>query len=284
MGLDASVMCNCFREGRTSTPPFPREWFEIDKQGYFGLKAEYDSDENWAAQYQWSQSCCKHKGMYLAWQRISNWAGYRLFQRALQEIGSQYFPVLTAQLPNSNGGLTASVESAKALVELDFFKRFGEISSKTVLVDTSSGEVLHHHIAAYDGEFLKCGHRKIRVGVSRSEFFAVSSETGKSLFRATRLRQFNRSGASVAGDGDELVWENLDTAETYNSGVAICGKLIPWDDGSWENADGQCRFDYPSEMHVEQRPQLSSDFDDIVQSLRTVFAASVSSGNFVRWC
>ena len=115
MGLDATVMCNCFREGKTTPPPFPRDWLEIDEEGYLNLVEEYDSAENWGKHYAWQQSCCQHEGMDFACEHISNWAGYRQFQAALGEVGWQYFPVLEEQLPNANGGLTPSAASVKAL-------------------------------------------------------------------------------------------------------------------------------------------------------------------------
>lgn len=114
MGLDATVMCNCFRDGKTTLPPFPRDWFETDEEGYINLKREHNSDENWVEQYAWEQSCCEHEGMDFACERIPNWTGYRQFQAALGEIGWQKFPVLKQQLPNANGGLTSSADSAKS--------------------------------------------------------------------------------------------------------------------------------------------------------------------------
>ena len=38
MGVDATVMCNCFREGRTTDPPVPREWLVLDAEGYLSLR------------------------------------------------------------------------------------------------------------------------------------------------------------------------------------------------------------------------------------------------------
>jgi hypothetical protein len=283
MGLDAAVMCNCFRDGKTTPPPFPREWFEIDDEGYLNLKKECDSHESWAKQYEWQQSCCEHEGMF-ARERISNWSGYRQFQEALGEVGWQHFPVLKEQLPNANGGLTSSVASAEALEELGFFMAAGEIGIKTVLVDTASDEVLHEYVAAYDGVFILSGSRGFNAGLNEFEFFAVDAISGEDLFRATRFRQFNKSGEEISEGCDGVVWENLDTHEVFESGIAISGKQIPWEDGSWEKPDGKCRFEYPSEFHLERRPRLVSDFDYIVKALRAVFDASVRTGNPVRWC
>jgi hypothetical protein len=284
MGLDASVMCNCFRDGKITPPPFPLEWLALDAEGYINLKDGFNSDENWSKQYVWQKSCCEHEDMNFVSERISNWTGCRQFQEALEELGWQYFPVLQEELPNANGGKTSSEASAKALQELDAFVSTGEIGTKTVLVDSATGEGLYEYVAAYDGIFILDGTRGINVGIGEFDFFAVDAKSRKDLFRATRIRQFNKSGKKVSGDSDELIWEDLDTGKLFESGIAIHGEQTPWEDGNWEKPDGRCNFKYPSAFHVERQKRLVSDFAFIVQALRTVFQASIKTGNPVRWC
>jgi len=283
MGLDASVMCDCFRTGKTTPPPFPNDWLEIRADGYPDLKKQYNSDENWVELYTWQQVCCEHEGMDLVFEHISNWSGYRQFQAALAEIGWGHFPVLYEQLPNWNGGLTPPPACAKALAEVDVFASFGEIGKKTVLVNTATGDGLYEYTAAYDGIFIRSGRHAINVGLSEFEFFAEDANSRGDLFRATRFRQFNKRGEKIIGDADDVVWQDLDTGNVYESGVAISGKQIPWEDGSWQQPNGLCRFEYPSEFHVEQRPRLVADFEYIVQALRKVFAASIQIGNPACW-
>ena len=284
MGLDATVMCNCFRDRKTSPPPFPREWLEVDDEGYINLKKEHDSKDNWGRQYEWEQSCCDHEGMKFESQHISNWTCYRQFQEALAQVGWNNFPVLKEQLPNANGGLTPSLESTKALEELNLFAAAGEIELKTVLVNSVTGEGLYEYVASYGGIFIYAGDRGVNVGLNTNEFFAIDRNSGEVLFHATHFRQSLRSGNQVSGDSEDIVWECLDTGQLYGAGIAISGKQIPWEDGSWQKPNGQCRFEYPSEFHVEQRPQLSTDFDYIVKALQAVFEASSKTGNPVRWC
>jgi len=257
---------------------------EVDEEGYINLKKEHDSGENWVKQYEWEQTCCEHEGMAFASEWIANWADYRQFQTALGEVGWRHFPVLQEQLPNANGGLTPFEGSVKALSELDFFVAAGEIGTKSVLVDTVSGEALYEYVAAYGGVFILSGSRGINVGLSESDFFAVDTASGKDLFRTARFRQFDKRGREVSGDSDDIAWEDLETGGIFESGIAISGKQTPWEDGSWQRPNGQCRFEYPSEFHMEQRPRLVADFDRIVNALRAVFGASVQTGNPVRWC
>jgi hypothetical protein len=285
MGLDASVGCNCLRDGKTKLLPFPLDWFELHHDGSLSLnlKREHESNENVIRLTAWHESCCEHKWMKFASERFPNWAWYYQFRDALCDICCQDFPVLKEQLPDCNEGLTFPSESAKALVELEAFESIGEIGTKTVIADTATGEVLHERLGAYQGIFIFSRHSRVNVGLSEFEFFAVDATTGHDLFRATRVRQFTKSGLRLPEDGEDVVWEDLDTGRVYESGIAIHGKRIPWEDGSWETADGRCRFHCPSDFHIEQRPRFVGDFDDIVRSLRTVFDASVKTGNPVCW-
>lgn len=157
MGLDASVMCNCFRLGRTSEPPVPREWLYIDEDGYFGLRPEHDSDDLFYKVYEWEQTCCQHPEMRYAWERISNWPGYRLFQQALGRVGRERFPVLAHELPQANGGQTAAPMAALALRGLDEFRMADDVGTNVCLVDTATGEVIQRWIAGYRGRFIADG-------------------------------------------------------------------------------------------------------------------------------
>ncbi|MCG8648965.1 MAG: hypothetical protein MI861_03985 [Pirellulales bacterium] len=284
MGLDATVMCNCFRDGKTTASPFPRDWLEVDDEGYLNLKAPHDSDENWGKQHEWEQSCCPHQGMDFASERISNWPGYRAFQAALGKIGWHNFPVLEEQLPNANGGLMPASASKLALAELSRFESSDSLGKVTVLVDTASGNGVYERIASYDGVFLLSGSRGVDVAVEETESLVLDRDTREILFRAIRFGQYRKSGAAISGDHDDLVWENLDTGQIFEAKIAISGKQIPWEDGRWENSDGVCRFQYPTGFHIEQRSKLVSDFEFEIRALKTVFQASVSTGNPVRWC
>src|SRR6185295_5243217 len=103
MGLDASVMCRCFAEGKVALPTFAKQ-VKIDEEGFLNL--DLPSDENGALHmrfYQWMETACQHHRMTLANEHIGNWAAYRSFQHAMEIAGLQHFPTLKLQLPQSNG-------------------------------------------------------------------------------------------------------------------------------------------------------------------------------------
>ena len=103
MGLDASVRCRCWEEKRASPPSFAAS-VVVDAQGYITLDLPWEDHQKEHALFdEWLLTCCPHKEMDYAWERISNWGGYRLFQQKLAEIGWAHFPTLRAEIPDVNG-------------------------------------------------------------------------------------------------------------------------------------------------------------------------------------
>jgi len=284
MGLDAVVKCTCFQDGKTRDLPFPREFVVQHEEGGVVLAPAYNNEKYWFSFDAWLRTCCEHEDMDHTATRISNWTGYRLFQQALRCVGRENFPVLHAELPDSNGGLMSSAQSARALAELDAFLDHGVLGEKTVLIDTRHDEVLYQRVAAYDGVFIYSGSTGVNVGLDTSEIFVTDRQTGEELFRAQRLRLITPYGKPITAEGGVEAWENLDTGERYRTRLAITGKLIPWDDGQYRNANGDFRHGYPSEMHVEIRPWRTEEFQSIVDALKLVAAASAATGNPVIWC
>src|SRR5215471_284517 len=106
MGLDAVVRCSCFEQGRTTKPPVPREWIGVDEHGYLALLPEHEEDEEAQEKFEeWLPDCCPHGGVFAS-AFVTNWTGYQAFCEALERVGWEHFPVLQAELPEGNDGLT----------------------------------------------------------------------------------------------------------------------------------------------------------------------------------
>lgn len=284
MGLNASVMCNCYRNGLTTLVPFPVEWTVMDDDGHLSLIDQHNTDNNWHQLHQWQQACCVHAGMNYIYEHVANWSEYRQFQEAINEIGCERFPTLIRVLPQLNGGLTTSADCRIALQELDFFNAQGIIDQKTVLVDLDKGAELYVRVGAYDGIFIMAGNHGVNVGLNQSELFVQDINTGEYYFRSSRFQQVHRHGFPILGDSSDIFWMDCESGYIYEPGFAIHGQQIPWDNGYWENELGQSRFEYPIHFQVEQRHRTVQEFSDIVQALRNVFNASVTTENPVRWC
>lgn len=275
MGLDASVRCHCWRDGKTTRPPFPREWCEIDADDELSLQSEYDSDERWMTLHRWRQDCCPHPGMRLVQERIGNVAGMGQLRAALRDAGSERFAVLLREIPRANGGRTDAATAALALAELDRFDQAGQIGELTALVDSSTGTVLRERVADSDGIFYWGGSTGIDVGLSETNLFVRGRTTGETLFQARRLRQSGLDGRPPRAEAKAVLWEDLDTGRRFESGFVLTHDEYP--------ADGSVLRRCVTAAHVEKRPRLATDFAFMTAALRKVFTASVESGNPVRW-
>src|SRR5690242_16671064 len=123
MGLDASVMCNCYRQGKTTPCPFP-EYFYVDEDGFPALNLPYEyNEEKFDIFENWLATCCEHPNMDYAAVFVANWKGYQSFLAALEQAGWENFPMLHAELPEDNQGLTSAEAAQAALQELELFKR-----------------------------------------------------------------------------------------------------------------------------------------------------------------
>src|SRR5436309_15439659 len=102
MGWDASVMCNCWKEGKTTPPPVRSELIHLDEEGYLALALPWEGNEDkHEAFHEWQRDCCAHEGMAYAKEWFASYFSYRYFQHALQRAGWEHFPALKIGLPES---------------------------------------------------------------------------------------------------------------------------------------------------------------------------------------
>jgi len=285
MGLDATVSCNCFKEGRTTLPPIPRDWLCFDEEGYLSCRPEHEAEYSWPELYRWQQKCCEHDGMDYARERIANWAGYRLFQEALGKVGWEHFSVLRKELPNANGGLMSPESAKQAIVELDRFRQVREIGQNAILVDTKTGFVIFEHVATYEGIFIYGGLSGLQAGIGKVGFFIRDRESGTVRFQVTRIGQrlLDPVVEGQAYDG-RVEFFDLDTKKSFVCPLVVPGGPKPWPDGRLQDDQGRMRFNPSDAFHVETLTIVPSHFDYAVNSLMNVFEASVATGNPVRWC
>lgn len=135
MGLDATVRCRCFEEGRLKPGPIPAEDLYIDKDGYLSSRTldaareKYDY-RRFDARYgelrdafdEWLCDCCEHEdGDYFA-EWVSNWAGVAHFCALVEEAGGEAeFPLLSSLIPKANGGVYPAEKARDTLDELQRF-------------------------------------------------------------------------------------------------------------------------------------------------------------------
>ena len=93
MGLDASVCCNCIKEGKAPPHPFP-ELLVFDEAGEPGLAiAGQISLDLWMAHDKWYRKSCPHSGR-LIHKRLGNIALVAHVRGFLEDNSPSDFPML----------------------------------------------------------------------------------------------------------------------------------------------------------------------------------------------
>ncbi len=287
MGLDATVMCNCYFDGLIVKPIFA-DYIILDEEGYLDLDISFNENPELFNQfYAWMQSACVHEGMDYAREYISNWTGYRSFQQTLSDIGWHKFPIMEQELPNANGGLTSAEQASQILNELNHFSQ-QNLGEKYVLVDADSDKEIYEYIISYGGRFILNGTENLDLGIDKKGFFIHKRKHAKDnvheLFRSTNFKQIllepelkNQSKRWVR------YVDNISGLE-FECASPISGSAIPWPDGAMQNKESKFRFSYPRNLYTEWRERKSSDFLYIVEPLKRICTAAIEAGSPIRWC
>jgi hypothetical protein len=286
MGLEASVLCNCYAEGITTPCPFP-EWFTINQTGFPELNVAHqnitEADE--IRFHEWLQTCCAHPGMIYAGAYVSNWEGYNAFLTALDTVGEEHFPTLVAELPGAEGGLTMPDAAAKALRELEFFRAQDDVGKNMFVVNGETGEKLFARVPEHENVFIWDGRNGLNIGLDDEGLFIEDSwELSRIVFRARHIEQIllDPDVTDMGGDG-RVTLVDVDSGRRFDCKTPIPGKEIPWPDGRIRDDEGRFRLEYPRLINVEEHTLKGSDFESILRPLTMVLEASVTTGNPVRW-
>jgi hypothetical protein len=275
MGLDGFVSCTCYREGRATPAPVPAELLVFDETGEPDLALPYKEHQGLHHRFwDWLETCCPHKDMHYESVHVSNWGGYRSFQQALGRAGWERFPTLRAELPDSNGGVMPAQAAARALQELASFRALPQVGDACYLVDDDTGDVVHEHIAGYQGRFTLDGASGVDLGVDPGGFFVASrSDPPRELFRAMRFEQrpLEPAGVDPYGRGRvELV--DHDSGQRVVSPIAVT-RWVAWPDGRDVDQEGRPCQHAPRQLRVERRPVTPGRYR----------YAAVATGNPVAW-
>lgn len=73
MSLGASVVCNCYKEGRTPPPPFPGWMICADAGGELSLDLPWEENKDKHDLFwKWKEHACEHEDMNYAYQRFES--------------------------------------------------------------------------------------------------------------------------------------------------------------------------------------------------------------------
>ena len=284
MGVVASVMCTCFADGMTEIPPFA-EHVKLDESGFLTLDLTYEHNQDKHHLFdQWLNTACKHTGMDLFSEVISNWSGYRSFQQVLAINGLKDFPTLMAELPENTGGLTDTLAAAKMLDELIAFIEQGNIGWTTMLVDTDTGQELHEYVAAQEGIF-SFTPDGIEMGVDGNGFF-IWRRHGDGFLELFRSMKFQQSildtGLRKLLKRVAAEFVDLESGKKFRCRQGLF-HVSHWPDGRMQDDESKFHIVYPARLHVTKRERQASEFEYIISPLRRLCEAAVKTRNPIRW-
>ena len=147
MGLDGTVRCRCFEEGRLRPGPVPLEDVCVDEEGYLASRTLDEARERltrrqFDARYadlglafdDWLRSCCEHEGGELCAEHVGNWSGCAEFRELVDRAGGKKnYPLLSTLLPDGGGGTCPAEKAAATLAELDRFAEWVAANAQQVI-------------------------------------------------------------------------------------------------------------------------------------------------------
>lgn len=281
MGLDASVRCRCFEEGKLKPGPVPIGDLYIDGDGYLASKKLDDAHERFSyrqflARYggldeafdSWLESPCEHDWGEICSERVGNWSGCAMFNEYCEEIGEEKLPILSHILPDGNGGTFPAEKAEAALKELDYFDAWldekMEANPTSILVDAAKGEEAW---SPEDGEMKILAGRNSEAVLEDGVFRIVSDEengAGEVLFASRHFAYERRGGSVQDGEGKSYTLTDLDSGNRIDceSGFDFCEEQA-------------------TEFTVGSRKAWPWTFANV--SLRKLLNASLETGNPIRW-
>jgi hypothetical protein len=165
MGLDGSVMCRCYAEGKVKPLPFSGKI--IQSEDGLDLDEPYEGNEERYQQFhEWVKTACEHPFMHLVCESWS-WSGVWIFRQTLEFAGRQHFPTLLRVLPEGMRTTkpTPITEAFEMLEELNFFCEKAALGWATVLVNSDTGTQIAEFVAASKGT------AQVRLSLRKSRRF-----------------------------------------------------------------------------------------------------------------
>lgn len=280
MGLNATVRCRCFEDGKLTPGPVPYEDLYIDDEGYLSSKKLDEAYkkfgyERYNARYgnlqseflEWSEHCCEHEHGEYCSEWISNWAGCAHFCDLVKEAGGErVFPLLSHLLPDANGGIYPAEKAQATLDELDKFIEAVLDIDEWVLCEYESEEEIW--TSTQDGVLVWMYGPYDRVGMNGGRVFF--DHDGNPYVETTHFKQIPIGKPDGKGR-QRMKIVCLDTGaetETFDS-------IGP---------EGSPPIEREFFVTSKRAPFLFEGKYLTAEYIRNLLVASIETGNPIRWC
>lgn len=276
MGYNAFVVCNCYKEGKTTAPPY-KEFLYEDEEG-LGLELKSIHDQDKTEYYQrhqefdaWKQKACPHENLELANERLANSSGMTSFKAILHDFGGEKrFPILIKYLPTSNDGNLPSECAEMALKELCDLQQEPSTEKKIVL-RLSTGELRWTTNLKYSTIFLTTGFKREQFGLDKDGFF-ILAKRGFLWFKATKLVFRSKHFKQIPLENNKVQFIDTNSQKTFT-----CTPYL------YSETKDSPRQDFEFYVRIENA-LIADEYQYIIEPLIKLTTASMASGNPIIWC
>lgn len=201
---------------------------------------------------------------------ITSWKGYSAFVDALEQIGTQHFPIILAQLPDGDEGTTSPEKAALMREELRYFLQQQSQVQQVVLVDVERGVDISMGSQISGGALSMDRVSGYDLGFDENGFFVRDRwEMNRDLFRAMRVQQH-----LLYPETHTVEYEDLDSGQRFRCNVPF-GKPLPDDDGIPRMI--------LAHFQVEIRPTAPNRFGYITDPLMRTLELSIAENAAINW-
>ncbi|HXB05614.1 MAG TPA: hypothetical protein VNW04_00820 [Puia sp.] len=276
MSYSAFVICNCYKGGKTTEPPY-KKYMSIDDEGiYLDIPSElwkknedlcYKMDKEFD---EWKRTACEHKDMNAAFEYLSNMSGMAAFRYIVQKLGGKYkFPILAEYLPTANGGILPTESADQLLQELKELENEPAPEELVLLQEMSSGEVKASVSSDNSKIFVYAAHNKNSYGIDKDGFFILENmkENYRDVSKIT-FRSINFLQQTISKNIYKFV--DIPTTESY-----ICSaKLHP------DQEEAATDFEF---IVIKRKYAVADEYQYVIEPLKKLAAASLMTGNPIIW-
>lgn len=280
MGLDATVRCRCFEEGKLKPGPVPMSDVYVDEEGYLSshkldAARRRFTYRQFDARYgdlqrkfmHWAESCCEHAGGDYCSEWVSNWAGCAEFESLVEDAGGEAeFPLLSKLLPQANGGTYPAEMAAATLTELDrFVKKVSDVD-EWVLCDVENDAEIWTSTKEESFTWMMGPYDEVRMIGGKVCF----SHAGLPSVETVHFKQVPL-GKPGRGGCQRMEIFCLDTGATTETFDSIGPEGAPKIEREFYVTSKKAPFLYEGKYWTAER-------------IRNLLVASLETGNPIRWC
>jgi hypothetical protein len=275
MSFSGHVVCNCYKEGRTTEPPhreyvkidydglyveLPTQLYREDEERYFKMHDEFDD---------WKSRACEHANMELADEYLCNISGMFDFRRLLSELEEEgNFSILKTYLPKHNEGILPLEFVSEALAELKALEECTQTEEKISLIVKNTNEIIANTIANHQRLFKF--NSDYTFGLNREKGFFIYANKKDNDFHSDNIKFSSWNFAQHKSSQKSYLFSDMTIGTTLDCPLNLQPRACDPND------------QYEFEVKIET-VSIINHYSYIIGPLKKLIDASILSRNPICW-